>query len=223
MEKTSTMPFPNNDVRRAGALGTVYLLDDDSSMLEMLQDMVATIGVEVRAFSSSQAFLEAYRPMPCQCLVCDLRMPVIDGIGVQRRIAEMDLAPPIIFLTGYGEVESAVKALKHGAFDFMEKRTFSGQALLAKIQAALDASRGQYTAWLERQTLEARLALLTPKERDIVRFVVAGKSSREISELLGLSVRTVEHHRDHVMQKLHVQTSIELVKLFLGGASLSQG
>lgn len=222
MEKTSHMQFSNHDVRCAGGLGTVYLLDDDSTMLEMLQEMVATIGVEVRPFSSAQAFLDAYRPMPCQCLVCDLRMPVIDGIGVQKRIAEMDLAPPIIFLTGYGEVESAVKALKHGAFDFMEKRTFSGQALLAKIQSALEVSRGQYAAWLERQTLEARLALLTPKERSVVAHVVAGKSSREISELLGLSVRTVEHHRENVMQKLHVQSSIDLVRLFLSASLPSQ-
>ena len=194
--------------------GTVYVVDDDLTLLKMLQALVATIGVEVRAFGSAREFLAVYRPAPCECLVCDLRMPDIDGMELQKRLKPLDLAPPIIFLTGFAEVSIAVEAMKHGAFDFLEK-PFSAQALLGKIQAALDSSRGQYAKWLEQRAREARMALLTPRERSVIRHVTDGKSSREISELLDISVRTVENHRTRIMEKLHVESTVDLVKLFL--------
>lgn len=193
---------------------TVYVVDDDPSVLRMLEALVATIGVDVQAFPSAREFLAAYRAKPCHCLVCDLRMPEIDGMELQKRLKAMDAAPPIIFLTGFAEVNIAVDAMKHGAFDFLEK-PFGAQALLGKIQSALDRSRIDYAKWLEHQATEARLALLTPKERDVIRYVVEGKSSREISEQLGISIRTVENHRTRIMEKLHVETTVELVKLFL--------
>lgn len=196
------------------APSTVYLVDDDQMMLEMLHDLIASIGLTPQIYSSGNDFLMAYRPMPSQCLVCDLRMPQIDGMTLQKRLAEFELAPPIIFLTGYGEVESAVSALKRGAFDFLEKRTFSSQSFLGKVQAALNHSRKEYAEWHRRRANQARLDLLTPKERSVLEQVIAGKTSREISEGLGLSVRTIEHHRDHIMQKLHVQGTVALVSLF---------
>lgn len=194
--------------------GTVYLVDDDPAVLKMLHALVATIGVDVRPFAAAKDFLAAYHPLPCECLVCDLRMPDIDGLGLQKRLQAMTGAPPIIFLTGFAEVNVAVEAMKHGAFDFVEK-PFSAQALLGKIQSALDLSRARYAQWLEGQALEARLALLTPRERSVARHVVDGRSSREIAELLGLSVRTVENHRTRIMEKLHVESTVDLVKLFL--------
>ena len=192
---------------------TVYLVDDDPSVLKMLQALVESVGVGVRPFSSAKEFLAAYRPMPCECLVCDLRMPDIDGMALQKRLKTLDAAPPIIFITGYAEVNIAVEAMKHGAFDFLEK-PFSAQALLGKIHSALELSRTQYASRLEHQTAEARIALLTPRERNVIQYVVQGKSSREISELLGLSVRTIENHRTRIMEKLHVKSTVELVKLF---------
>jgi RNA polymerase sigma factor (sigma-70 family) len=198
----------------AGQQGIVYLVDDDPAVLKMLQALVATIGVDARPFSSAKEFLAAYRPKPCECLVCDLRMPDIDGMGLQKRLKAMDAAPPIIFLTGFAEVNIAVEAMRHGAFDFLEK-PFSAQALLGKIQSALEVSRVQYAKWLERQALQARIDLLTPRERGVIRHVVDSKSSREIAEHLGLSVRTVENHRTRIMEKLHVESTVELVKLFL--------
>lgn len=193
--------------------GTVYVVDDDPSVLKMLQALVATIGVEVCAFSSAREFLAAYSPAPCQCLVCDLRMPDIDGLELQKRLKTLESAPPIIFLTGFAEVSIAVEAMRHGAIDFLEK-PFSARSLLAKIQAALDGSREQYARWLERQAKEARMTLLTPTERKIVLHVIDGKSSREISELFGISVRTVENHRNRILDKLHVDSALQLVKLF---------
>lgn len=192
----------------------VYLVDDDLSVLKLLQTMVATIGVDTQAFSSAQSFLSSYRQTPCECLVCDIRMPGLDGMELQRQLIAMGATIPIIFLTGFAEVSMAVDAMKHGAFDFLEK-PFSAQALLHKIQAALDSSRERHEKWLERQAVNARIALLTLRERDVIAHVVAGKTSREISELLGISVRTVENHRTRIMEKLHVVSTVDLVKLFV--------
>lgn len=195
-------------------LGVVYLVDDDLPVLKMLQALVATVGVEVRAYASAKEFLAAYQAKPCECLVCDLRMPDIDGMELQKRLKAMGAVPPTIFLSGFAEVSIAVEAMKHGAYDFLEK-PFSAQALLGKIQSALNHSRIEYEKRLERQTTEARMALLTPKEHSIVRHVVDGKSSREIAEFLGISVRTVENHRTRIMEKLHVTSTVELVKLLV--------
>ncbi len=194
--------------------GTIYLVDDDPAVLRLLAATVATIGVAAKVFDSARDFLLAYVPTPCDCLVCDLRMPDIDGMELQRRLKCLPIAPPIIFLTGFAEVNIAVEAMKLGAFDFLEK-PFSAQALLGKIQAALNFSRDQYAKSLEAQTRQARLAVLTLRERSVIARVVNGQSSREIAASLGISIRTVENHRTRLMEKLHVESTVELVKLFL--------
>ena len=190
-----------------------YLVDDDAAILRLLQTMVTTIGVEARTFVSAQSFLSTYRPGAHECLVCDIRMPGIDGIELQRRLLELDATIPIIFLTGFAEVGIAVEAMKHGAFDFLEK-PFSAQSLLSKIKAALASSQQRYAQWFERQAIDARIALLTEREREVIEQVVAGKSSRDISDRLGISVRTVENHRIRIKEKLHVESTVDLVKLF---------
>jgi FixJ family two-component response regulator len=195
-------------------VATVYLVDDDPALLRMLQTLVATLGVRVQAFASARDFLSTYRAHAQACLVCDLRMPDMDGVELQKRLKEMDAPLPMIFLTGFAEVSVAVEAMRDGAFDFLEK-PFSAQALLGKIRAALESSQTLHARWLERQARQARIALLSAKELAITRQVVAAKSSREISELLGLSVRTVENHRTRIMEKLHVESTVELVKLFV--------
>lgn len=194
---------------------TVYVVDDDLAVLKVLQEMLATIDVEVRAYSAPEAFLEAYQFLPCACLVCDVRMPRLDGLGVQRRLLEQGATLPIIFLTGHADVGSAVEAMRHGAFDFIEK-PFATQALLSKVQQALERSRELHSDSRSRQTAQARIDLLTGKEREVADLVVAGKSSREIADQLDISARTVENHRARIMDKLHVKTTVDLVKLFLG-------
>ncbi len=193
--------------------GIVHLVDDDPALLRMLQALVASIGVGTQAFSSAREFLAAYQPLPCACLLCDVRMPDIDGLELQRQLMTQEVAPPIIFLTGFAEVGVAVEAMKRGAFDFVEK-PFSAQQLLGKVQLALERSRVQYAAWREKQAIEARLALLTARERSVIDCVKGGKSSRETAELLQISARTVENHRTRIMQKLHVESTVELVNLF---------
>lgn len=194
-------------------LGTVYVVDDDASVLKMLGDLIASIDVDVLTFASAQGFLHDYRPSACQCLVCDLRMPEIDGMGLQKRLAGTGCPPPIIFLTGFADVGIAVEAMKEGAFDFVQKPC-SANVLLGKIQQALTLSRARYAVWMDQQTQHARLDLLTPKERMVVRHVLDGLTSREISQSLGLSIRTVENHRARIMEKLHVESTVDLVKLF---------
>ena len=195
-------------------LDVVYLLDDDESVLKMLCGLIDTIGVEARPYSSSQAFLAAYAPSPCECLVSDVRMPGIGGLQLQRALLAKGARLPIIFITGYAEVGAAVEAMKNGAFDFIEK-PFGAQDLIDKVQRALERSRDLNALQLKQSAEQARLALLTPKEKAVVQLVVEGKSSREISESLGISVRTVENHRARIMDKLHVGSTVELVRLLL--------
>ena len=192
----------------------VYTIDDDDIILWMFQEFLQGIGAEIRPFSSARAFLAAYRPGPNECLVCDLRMPEMGGLEVQRLLLEMGSHLPIILVSGYPEVHSAVEAIKKGAFDFLEKPV-NGGLLVEKVQSALARSRQMHAELLTRKTREARLALLTPKERQIAELVVEGKSSPKIAEVLDISVRTVENHRARLMEKLHVESTIELVKMFL--------
>jgi two-component system response regulator FixJ len=192
----------------------VYIIDDDDIVLWLFEEFLQGIGAEVRLFSSARAFLAAYRPGPHECLVCDLRMPEIGGLEVQRQLLAMGSHLPMILVSGYPEVHSAVEAIKNGAFDFLEKPV-NGALLVEKVQSALIRSRELHADKTAQAARAARLSLLTPKERQIAELVVSGKSSPKIAEALGLSVRTVENHRARLMGKLHVESSIELVRLFL--------
>lgn len=198
----------------APVAAVVYVLDDDDIILWMFQELLQGIGVECRPYQTAQAFLRDYRPGPCECLVSDLRMPEIGGLEVQRQLLAKGPTLPIIFVSGYAEISSAVEALKHGAFDFLQKPV-NGALLVEKVQAALARSRELHAARVEQAAREARLALLTDKERQICRLVVAGRSSREIADALDISSRTVENHRARIMEKLHAASTVDLVKLFL--------
>ena len=194
---------------------TVYVVDDDPGVLSMLQAVIDTISVEVRTFGSASEFFASYRAgMAEECLVCDVRMPGMGGLDLQKQLARRDAILPIIFISGYAEVGTAVEAMRDGAFDFLEK-PFSPQLLLDKIQRALARSKALSAERKHRESIEARRALLTPREQVIVGHVVEGQSSREIADRLGMSYRTVENHRARILEKLHVSSTVELVKLFL--------
>ena len=126
----------------------MWLVDDDAAVLRMLQALLDTLNVESQAFSSAKDFLAAYQPRPMECLVCDLRMPEMDGIALQKQLQAKGLPLPIIFLTGHAEVDVAVQAMRDGALDFVQK-PFSVRAMLDKIQAALSLSQKQHAQWLE--------------------------------------------------------------------------
>ncbi len=192
----------------------IYIIDDDDIILWMFQELLKGIGAEIRTFTSARNFLDAYRAHPHECLICDLRMPEIGGLEVQRQLLEKGSHLPIILVSGYSEIPAAVEAIKNGAFDFLEKPV-DGALLVEKVQSALARSRLLHIEKLARVTREARLALLTPQDRQIADLVVAGKSSPKIAQDLNISVRTVENHRARLMEKLHVESIAELVKLFL--------
>ena len=192
----------------------IYIIDDDDIVLWMFKELLQGIGAEIRTFISARNFLDAYQPSPCECLVCDLRMPEIGGLEVQQQLLDMGSHLPIILVSGFSEIPSAVEAIKKGAFDFLEKPV-DGALLVAKVQSALARSQQLHAEHLARITREARLALLTAKEREIAEWVVAGKSSPKIAHELSISVRTVENHRARLMEKLHVDSIAELVRLFL--------
>lgn len=189
-----------------------YVVDDDDAMLRLIRNLLRTIDVEARCFSTAAEFFVNYTPLPCACLLTDLRMPGMDGLQLQQELQRRDVGLPIIFISGVAEVSSAVDAMRAGAFDFIEK-PFSAQTFLGKVQKALDHSRAQYADSRAREAVESRLALLTPKEREVIAQVVAGKTSREAAEALAISVRTVENHRARIMDKLHVRSVVDLVKL----------
>ena len=191
----------------------VHVIDDDDIALWMFRELLQGIGAEIRTFSSAREFLAGYRPNPCECLVCDLRMPEIGGLDVQQRLLDKGSHLPIILVSGYADVPHAVEAIKKGAFDFLEKPV-DGALLIAKVRSALERSRQLHAEHLARIAREARLALLTTKERQIAELVAAGKSSPKIAQELDISVRTVENHRARLMEKLHVESVAELVRLF---------
>ncbi|WP_420997715.1 response regulator transcription factor [Cupriavidus sp. 30B13] len=195
----------------------VFVLDDDETMLWLYRELLRKPGISIRTFASAGDFLCAYRPGPSECLVCDLRMPEIGGLDVQRRLSETGISLPVIFVSGHAEVPSVVQAMKVGAFDFLEKPV-DGERLLSVVSAALLHSRSLHAARITMAARHARLALLSRREREVAELVATGKSSRAISEEMGLSVRTVENHRARLTEKLAVGSVAELVKLLHASA-----
>lgn len=197
-----------------GLCPIVHIIDDDDIALWMFKELLRDVEAEIRTFTSARDFLDGYHASPCECLICDLRMPEIGGLEVQQQLLDKGSHLPIILVSGYAEIPSAVAAIKKGAFDFLEKPV-DGALLVAKVRSALARSRELHAEHLRRVTREARLALLTEKERQIAEFVADGKSSPKIAHDLNISVRTVENHRARLMEKLHVESVAELVKLFV--------
>ncbi len=197
------------------AFATAYLIDDDSITLELMSGIIEPIGVQPLCFNSAEAFLQAYSPRPCECVISDMRMPGVSGLQLHKTLqARYPVPPPLIIVTGYAEVSAAVEAMKQGAFDFVEK-PIQGHQFLEKLQAALALSRELHQQRLQLAAREARIALLTPKEQEVLHEVLAGLSSKDIAAKLNLSVRTVENHRARIMEKLRVNSAMELMRDFI--------
>lgn len=192
----------------------VYVVDDDAILLEVLVELVESIGARARPFAAATPFLQEYTPLPCECVVSDMRMPDMTGLMLQRELRERhSVPPPLIFITGYGDVGSAVTAMKDGAFDYLEKPV-TAVAFIDKLQAALRHSRDLHEERLLQSRREAQLALLTPREREILARVLQRQTNREIAEDFGCSVRTVENHRANILSKFRVRDTGELFNLF---------
>ncbi len=193
---------------------TVFLVDDDQAVRESLRWLIESVGLNVATYDSAQAFLENYYPGRAGCLVLDLRMPGMSGLELQEKLVAQGSQLPIIIITGHGDVPMAVRAMKAGAVDFVQK-PFHDQELLDRIHEALEQNARTRQAMAERTKITARLAHLTPRELEVMDGVVAGKSNKVIAAELGISGKTVEVHRAKIMEKMQAKSLAELVQLTL--------
>ena len=200
----------------------IYLVDDDEAVRDALGMLFKSIGVEHEAFASALDFLQHYDTRRQSCLVADIRMPGLSGLELQQRLNEQRSEIPIIFITGHGDVPMAVTAMKSGAVDFLQK-PFRDQDLIDRIHKALDRDGDARKGRAEREEIRARLALLTPREREVMERVVRGQANKVIAMDLGVSQRTVELHRARVMKKLRLRSVAELVHAIerIGGVAAS--
>ena len=192
--------------------GTVFMVDDDASVRDSLALLLSLKGLRMQAFADGESFLAAYRDTSAGCLLTDLRMPGISGLAVQSALRGRGGSIPVIVLTAYGDLDTARAAFKGGAFDFLEKPVDQA-ALLEVLEAALKVDR------MRRSQLTSESApgldRLTAREREIAKLMAAGHQNREIAMQLGISHRTVEVHRAHVMEKLQCRSLADLMRLKL--------
>ena len=193
---------------------TVFIVDDDPSVLKGLSRLMKSVKLKVEAYSSAQEFLDSYNPVQPGCLLIDMRMPGISGLELQEILQSRNILIPTIIITGYGEVTDAVQAMKKGAIDFIEK-PFKGQYLLNQVHKAIAEDAQIRKKQAQQQVVSASLALLTPREREVMDLVITGKANKVIALELGLSMKTVEFHRAHMMKKMKVDSVAELVDLFI--------
>ena len=190
---------------------TVFIIDDDPDVRESLSRLVRAAGFAVEAFDSADAFLSVYVEDRPGCLVTDIRMPGMNGLDLQERMRSEGSSMPTIVLTGYGDVPGAVRALKGGAIDFLQK-PYEPDVLLVRIAEALAKDARTREAKEQAAEVETRLSQLTPRERQVMSLVIEGKANKVIAVDLGISERTVELHRGRVMQKLGARSVPDLIR-----------
>ena len=190
----------------------VYIVDDDRMIRRALSFALQTAGFKVRAFISGRDFLDEVDSLPAGCVLLDMRMPEMDGIAVLDELGDRSRRFPVITITGHGDVDVAVRAMKHGSKDFLEK-PFTDDTLLDVLNAMFVTLPAEVEADAERQNAVARVAGLTPRERDLLEGLIAGLSNKRVAIRLNVSVRTVEMHRSNLMEQLGVGSLAEAVRL----------
>jgi FixJ family two-component response regulator len=189
----------------------VFVVDDDYRVREALSSLIASVGLRVVAFGSAAEFLESEKPDSPACLVLDLQLPDVNGLELQRELAAGD-GPPIVFITGHGDIPSSVRAMKAGAIEFLPK-PFSEQELLRAIDSAIVLDREARQKRSEQAELQERYSLLTPREREVLPFVVAGFANKQTAADLGTSEITIGVHRGQIMHKMGAGSLAELVRM----------
>jgi FixJ family two-component response regulator len=192
--------------------GIVYVVDDDASVRDAVQRLIASVGLRVQTFGSTSEFLTSKRPEAPACLVLDVRLPGASGLELQRDLAEANVQIPIIFITGHADVPMTVRAMKAGAVEFLTK-PFRGQELLDAIQQAIAKDR---VAWSERAQaaeLRSRYDSLTAREKEVMKLVASGLLNKQIGAELGTSELTIKTHRGRVMEKMRAESLADLVRM----------
>ena len=192
----------------------VFVVDDDREVRDALQLLLESVGLRVECFESALGYLDKFDPEKPGCLLLDVRMPGMSGLDLQLRLAQERICPPIIIVTGHGDVPMAVRAVQAGAMNFIEK-PFNDQQLLDSVHRAIEKDAQQRGAVSRLVEIEARLNRLTPREREVMELVVAGRRNKLIAADLGVSQSTVEAHRAKVMEKMEAKTLSELMRMML--------
>jgi FixJ family two-component response regulator len=190
----------------------VRVVDDDALVLKSLDRLLRSAGFAVRTFPTPQAFLQQHNGDAAGCVVLDLSMPGLDGLQLQQALARSGDHCPVIFITGHGDIPTSVQAMKAGAIDFLTK-PFDQKQFLAAVRVAIDKDSVARAARAERRSIGARVAALTPRERQVMAYVVAGRLNKQIAADLGTAEKTVKVHRARVMKKMSVDSVAELVWL----------
>jgi two-component system response regulator FixJ len=191
---------------------TVCIVDDDEAIRESLRLLLFAGGLGTCVYESADAFLADPEPPPIDCMLLDIRMPGTDGLELFSILNRKHLAYPVIFITGHGDIPLAVSAIKRGAYDFLTKPFREGE-LLTTVRGAIDHYRAEREQRLELQGLQDRVDACTPRERDVMQLLADGLSNKGIAESLGISPRTVEIHRAHVMEKMAADSLPALVRM----------
>jgi FixJ family two-component response regulator len=190
----------------------VFVIDDDRMIREGLQSLIRSVGLRVETFASAQDFLIAKRQDAPACLVLDVRMPGLSGLDLQLKLSDANVQIPIIFITGHGDIPMSVRAMKEGAHEFLTKPV-RGQDLLDAIQKAIASDRVLRKERAEMSEIRTRFDSLTPREKEVLDFVVAGLLNKQIAGEMGTSELTVKTHRAHVMEKTHADSLAHLVRM----------
>jgi two-component system, LuxR family, response regulator FixJ len=202
--------------------GVVHVIDDDDALRDSLMFLLRTAGISAQSHSSAAAFLDGLPAANLHCIITDVRMPGLTGIDLLKRLKELKINVPVIVVTGHGDVALAVEAMKIGAIDFLEK-PFDDEVLLASVESALRQQEGEATRHAEREEIENRLGVLSPRERDVLGGLVAGRANKQIAFDLGISPRTVEIYRANLMHKMQAQSLSDLVRMALIAGVLNPG
>lgn len=193
---------------------TVFVVDDDKSVRDSIRWLLESISLHVETFDSAETFLKQFSPDRPGCLILDVRMPGMSGPELMDRLGAPKPAIPIIFLSAHGDVPLAVRAMKGGAVDFLQK-PYNNQTFLERVRQALEQDAETRRKRLQQDDVSTRLAALTDRERQVLKGVVAGKSNKEIARDLDISYKTVEVHRGRLMQKMEAHSVAELMQLVL--------
>lgn len=191
---------------------TIFIIDDDEGIRNGLVMLLGSIGLHTQSFDSGSAFLKAFNPSMSGCVVLDIRMPKMSGLELQKQLKDLNCLLPIIFITGHGDIPMAVEAMRLGAIDFIRK-PFNEQDLIDRINEALELDQKQHEKTLNKHKDESNLNLLSNRERQVFDRVADGAMNKVIAADLGISERTVEVHRSHVMEKLSVRTLAQLIRI----------